>query len=173
MPTVRRQRTFRRWRDSLRALAFSPDGRTLAAHFWGHTIRLWDVGTGTTLTDLRKRRRLCVRSPTGALAFSPDGRTLAVVVGDEVRLWDLPARRLRTTIEGHRGLVWGLTFTPDGRTLLTTGNDGTVRTWDPATGQPRAAFDWGIGKVYALALAPDGMRAFAGGDGGIAVWDLD
>jgi WD40 repeat protein len=68
----------------------------------------------------------------------------------------------------------GLTFSPDGRFLATSGNDGLVRFWEGSSGESREAFDWRIGKVLCVAFAPDGMRAAAGGSNGdIVVWDVD
>jgi WD40 repeat protein len=57
------------------------------------------------------------------LQFSADGRTLAIARGsrDEprVELWDVPEGTLRQTIRGFDGPVWSISFSPDGRTLLT------------------------------------------------------
>jgi WD40 repeat protein len=66
------------------SLAFSSDGRTLAASS-SRGVQLWDLATSQTRFTLR------TRSPA-AVAFSPDGRTLAISTGDSVGLWnvDLP-----------------------------------------------------------------------------------
>ena len=71
--------------DSVRAIAFSPDGATLASGAGDYTVRLWDVASGGA--------RAVLRVSTGwvtAIAFSPDGTTLAFGGTDSrVRLWEV------------------------------------------------------------------------------------
>jgi hypothetical protein len=114
-------------RRPVTAMAFSADGRFLAAGFNG-TVQLWDVGA----LEL-------VRSVTGferaltCLAFSPDGKTLAAGTPDgHVWVWDADTGKHVQLIElGGRG-VRCVSFSPDGRRLVTVSNAAPVAVWDVA-----------------------------------------
>ena len=117
------------------SLAFSPDGRTLAAGSLDDAVILWDV------SDPAVPRRLGAplvghSQEVTALAFSPDGRTLATGGADHsVLVWDVtdPAAPLRVgpPLTGHTDQVTSLSFSSDGRTLATDGLDHSVQLWDP------------------------------------------
>jgi WD40 repeat protein len=69
---------------------------------------------------------------------------------------------------GHTLPIVGLSFTPDGRQLVSASNDKTIRVWDLATGKPvrtiRGESAPGIqGRIYAMALSPDGKWLAVGG----------
>jgi WD40 repeat protein len=73
------------------------------------------------------------------LAFSPDGLLAAGCRSGQVCLWDVSKReqvRWPDSQDHHRGEVMGVAFSPDGRTLLSGGADGSGRFWDVATGLP-------------------------------------
>ena len=80
------------------------------------------------------------------------------------KVWDLASGVEITTFSGHTSPVWltDVTFSADGRSVFTGGDDDFVRQWDAGTGQEIRTFS-GDGKdIYGIALSPDGQSA---GDG--------
>ena len=117
------------------ALAFAPDGRSLAVGGDESDILLYDVGAGGPGHPLGMPIR-----DVKTLAISPDGRTLAAssYLHPEILLWDLAAGREHARLRGHASPVISLAFAPDGRSLA-SGSMGepVILVWDLATGQPR------------------------------------
>ncbi len=114
--------------ENVLALAFSPDGQTLAsgAGYVESSIRLWEVATGTELGRLEGHRTWI-----SSLVFWPDGRTLASASADQtIRLWDLASRQTKTTLRGHRLEVWSLALLPDHSTVVSGCKDGSAYVWD-------------------------------------------
>jgi WD40 repeat protein len=105
-------------------IAFSPDGRTLAAAAFDGNVVLWDTHTRTPIGQPLNGHH----GPANAVAFSPDGRTLAAGMFDgTVLLWDTRTHTpLGQPLNGHQGVVNGVAFSPDGRSIASAGDDGTV-----------------------------------------------
>jgi WD40 repeat protein len=77
------------------------------------------------------------------------------------------------TLHPHQGEVYCVAFAPDGRTLASGGQDGTVVVWDVATRRARAPLRGHTGAVRGLSFSPDGkVLATAGDDGTVRLWDL-
>jgi RNA polymerase sigma factor (sigma-70 family) len=145
-------------------LAFSRDGKLLAAGDENGKVRTFDARTGeeTAVWDGH-------REWVSGVGFSPDGKTLVSGSGDKtVKLWDVKARKLLRTLEGNNGPVVALAFSPDGELFATAGAGGAegqpadVLLWDAQTGAVRRAFPDQTMPVNALAFSPDGATLAIG-----------
>jgi RNA polymerase sigma factor (sigma-70 family) len=132
LPGRREARSFQGPRGDLGvvALAFSPDGKALAAGCCGGPLRVWEVVSG------RQRFEVAGRG-NGALAFAPDGRLLASTApeGWSVDLWAARTGRRRGQLRGHQGAVYAVAFSAAGRVLATASQDSTVLLWDARFGK--------------------------------------
>jgi WD40 repeat protein len=124
--TARGKPVFQRSRQGeVMALAFSPDGRSLALVTREHGVSLWEVASGR----VRWRRRDLFPHPS-AIAFSPDGTLLAVADWNAVSLWDVPSGKRVGELHEPSGHLWGVVFSPDGRRIATGSWGATVLIWD-------------------------------------------
>jgi RNA polymerase sigma factor (sigma-70 family) len=152
------------------ALAFSPDGRYLAARGdRRRAVRLWDAATGKELPtpegeELKPAEAMALiarttRVPHDELAFSPDGRYLAMADSqDQLALFEVASgARLRSFVLAPGQVVSRFGFAPDGHSLAALNRDGTVTLYETTTGRKRARF----GK--AVKARGDGPTVFAGG----------
>ncbi len=113
------------------AIAFSPDGKTLAGAISPGTVKLWDVATGQVKATLQGGTAEVQR-----LAFAPDGKALAGACADKsARVWDVATGKERCVLTAQAQPVLAVAFTPDGATVLTGARDKTIKAWDAATGK--------------------------------------
>jgi WD40 repeat protein len=159
-------------------LAFSPDGRTLAAACgaWMAVpgrgapgeLRLFDPASDTPPRTLRGHA-----GPLTGVAVSPDGARLATSSLDHTaKLWDRATGQVLHTLHGHGDWVRGVAFSPDGRRLASAGADGLVKVWDAARGEELLTLRGHTQGVCGLSFSPDGARlASSAGDQTIKVWD--
>jgi WD40 repeat protein len=141
------------------AVAFSPDGRWLAASERS-VVRLWDTAKYQSRA-LEKHTGLVPR-----IAFSSDSKVLATSGHDGlVHLWDPVAATLQASLEWIAPGAPGIDFSPNGKFLAVASGDGTLRLWDLTTRKLRVLGDLPGGALRATAFSPDGKWIAAGGDG--------
>jgi WD40 repeat protein len=151
------------------SVAFSPDGKTLAAGRGGGPVRLWDLATRKVVGEIPLD---C--APYG-LAFGPDGQTLAAgdMSAEEIKLWELKGMQLKWTAGAKHHDVTSLAFRPDGKTLASGGRwDQLVRLWDASSGKEVAILEGHDNSVWAVAFSPDGNTIVsASGDKTVRLWN--
>ena len=132
---------FQAWVNSV---AISPDGNTIVSGNGGWGVEITSVGGAIMLWDTRigqVRKTLTRHSGipgriVNCVAFSSDGKTVVSSgqnydgLGEEIRLWDSLTGEHQKTFTGHTGGVFSLVFSPDGKTLASGSDDGTVLLWD-------------------------------------------
>lgn len=141
---------FVKFPDWVECVAFSPDGKILAAGSYG-VVKLIDVAEKQEVAALPERAGF-----VKALAFSADGKLLATGGYQSLELWDVSQAKVVRTLKGHRGYVTSVAFSPDQKTLVSAADDETVRLWNVATGEPRAALSEIGQPALAVAYSPDG-----------------
>jgi WD40 repeat protein len=167
--------------DFLRALAISPDGRTMAAAGSSSIIHMWDVVAGREFA-----RILSLDEGERALAFSADGRRLAAA-GSFVTMFDLASGRMVWRMPVVRPFeAHAVAVSPDGQLVASaeariragTQLEGVVRIRNAADGKLQQTLvyggeggDWG---TAAVAFSPDSRWVAAGGcSEGVKVWEAD
>jgi WD40 repeat protein len=164
------------------SVVFSPDGKRLAAQA-ERAICLVGPASGAVVHRLRGE------GLARAFAFSPDGKLLATSgpsAGPKrggafsVALWDTATGRRGAVLAGHRHVVHGAAFSPDGRTLVTACYANRVCRWDVGTGKLLKSFDLGVPEGRTACLSPDGRTLAVacpwpapGREAGDSLWDTE
>ncbi|MGI5451178.1 hypothetical protein ACQEVM_36490 [Streptomyces sp. CA-243310] len=162
------------------SVAFSPDGRRLAAGTVDKQVLLWRLPG----PDGAPALEATLRGPGSyvmSVAFSPDGRTLAAGTADrDVWRWDVGGGKpvaAGPPLTGPSSYVYALSFHPTGGTLAAASTDSTVWLWNTtgaAAPAPKAVLSGLRGKAYAIAHSPDGRTLAAGGSGPeVLLWTTD
>jgi WD40 repeat protein/tetratricopeptide (TPR) repeat protein/tRNA A-37 threonylcarbamoyl transferase component Bud32 len=156
------------WGTAL-CVAFSPDGRMVAAGYGSFGARLWNVETGNPVGQ-----KLSHESWVFAIAFSPDGQNIVTGSRDGTALlWRTATQRPIGAPFKHLTSVRAVAFAPDGRTILTGSEDPAARLWEVVEGEPSPLLLRHRGaKVQSVAISRDGALALTGSaDRTARLWD--
>jgi WD40 repeat protein len=118
------------------------------------------------------------RQPVNAIAFAPNLKQAAIARYGAVELRTVSAPTESRWLEGHRGNVNAVLFSPDARTLFAAGGDagvaGEVRQWSVADGTLVRVLEGHTDAIYAAALSPDGKTLATGSyDQSIKLWNAE
>ncbi|MBW8885290.1 MAG: hypothetical protein JF612_11080, partial [Planctomycetia bacterium] len=174
--------------DRLLAIAFSPDGKSVACGV-EQEVRLYDLSTSTAERVVTKHN-----AAVTSLAFTPDGAALVSGSHDQTtRCTNLATRKLEWQAPGYFEQVNSVAVSDDGALLVTGSSDhrfargrldaaarfigpGTVRLWDARTGYMIRRLGDPTEQIMAVAISADGRRVASGGaaadgKGVVSVWD--
>jgi WD40 repeat protein len=153
----------------LAAVAFSPDGRRLAATGAGDSI-LWDTATALEVQSFKYHI-----GQVNCLAYRPDGLRLATGSADcTVVVWDPATGKNLHLLVGHTRPLKALAYRPDGQRLASAGTDNIIKIWDPEAEKEARSLSGHKDAVNGLAYSLDGHRlASAGSDHLVKIWDSE
>jgi WD40 repeat protein/uncharacterized caspase-like protein len=152
------------------SIAFSPNGKKLASGSQDRMILVWNVDTGDS-----DGAYLGHQGWVNTVAFSPDGKKLASGSEDgEIRIWQVASpgpqgepvviKSPLQTLTGHVGRINSITFSADGKLLVSGGIDASMKLWDVLAGKELASL-FSLDQQDWLVLTPDGLF-----DGSPAAW---
>jgi hypothetical protein len=161
--------------DQIRGLAFSLDGKLLAAAS-GKPGQFGEI-TIMRFTDFMFEKLHSIRGHRDnifSIAFGPDGRTLATCSYDRmIKLWDAATGKELRNLKDHTDAVFSIAFSPDGKLLASASADRTVKVWNIATGERLYTLGDGLDAMNTVAFHPSGkMLAGAGADRVIRLWEV-
>ncbi len=203
--TAREENDIRYWDTSIRnyrafittnrmkvsQVAFSPDGKTIAASGLVEakspysSISIWDATTGHLLNDFPEQ------SPDiSALAISPDNKSLiigfsgrqvmwidndetadSVTHGTKIAVFDIASKQIQHMLYPSVHTITHLSFSPNGKVFSAIGSDGIPRVWDIQTGEMVFEGQEYAAALNALAISADGRFVATGGyNGWVYLW---
>ncbi|MCA9168061.1 MAG: serine/threonine protein kinase, partial [Planctomycetales bacterium] len=154
--------------DSVRGVAFSPDGTKIAAGDRAGELRVFDI---------ESREELATTNYDAAIMgidYSTDGKLIASVGSDKlVRLFDSKTLAERNVMSGHTGPVYNVKFNSEGPLVASVGWNKNIHVWNAQTGKEAMSLKGSEGDIWGVAFCSSNRHLITGEQqGATRVWDL-
>lgn len=160
---------------TVRAIAVTRDGKTIASGSDDNRIKIWHREGGNLLQTLSIPPSLFTSNITwfSAIAFSSDGQTLiSGGLDKKIRLWDWQNNHSIKQLNGHKDAIYALSLSPDGQTLASGGRDNQVIIWDFLKTHRLHTLKGHTNTITSIAFTPDSqIIATASRDHTVKLWD--
>ena len=151
--------------SSIRLAAFSENGTWIAVCDRDGQVNVWNTDSGSKVASFASERR------NVSMGISKDGRYIGVGKRDgSIRLFDVKKDMLVGKLLGHTSDVKSVTFTPDSKTLVSTGLDNKIRFWQVATGEMALTLHQPAAVMDASFSADGRLMATCGSDAAVRLW---
>ena len=152
---------------SVRSALFSPDGRYIATGGYDAIINIWDAANHSLVKSLSNGEGV------SAMAFSPDSQSILSTWGYNAQRLNIKGDTVTSYVGAHTWYLAGVSFSPDGKQVVTASRDHTVNIWDAESGTSIINLRGHSGAVYAAAYDPSGnYLATASDDHTVRIWDI-
>lgn len=166
--------------EMAKAVAFTPDGRSILSAGYDHSIHVWDIATGREV-----HRLLGHSSDVNTLAVTPDSHYVLSGAGDydggklhdpTIRMWDLQSGSMVRVFEGHSGMIDDISISPDGKFMASVSWDTTLRIWNLSSGDQTRSWRAPRGIFNAVSFSPNGKNTITSSsysqEGAVQLWDI-
>ena len=165
-------RTFSGHKKFIKHMAFSPDGKVIAAGSDDKTLCLWEADTGNLLHTLSGHTHA-----VNSVAFSPDGRVIASASSDgTLRLWNVnTGQLLRILTTEDISHIRSVAYSPDGR-MIASYDGFVIILWDVHTGQILGKFRDRYNATavrFKVVFSPDSRMLASCGYNEVNLWDVN
>src|SRR5262249_22408000 len=165
---LRELRRFTSHDDGVWSMVISNDGRSLLSGGKDKTLRLWDVERGALLRTIASATH-----GVRCVALSADAKLALGAAGISVRVWDTASGQEVSCYSGHTNTIKTLSLSPNGRRVLSAGDDRSICLWDLSDGREHRRLVGHRGDVNGVAFVPDSSFAVSGSrDQTLRLWDL-
>jgi WD40 repeat protein len=158
-------------KDTVYAVAFSPDNKLLATCGYDRLVKLWDVANGKLVHELKDHS-----DAVYGVAFNAGGTLLASGAADRaVKVWDVATGKRLFTLSEATDWVYAVAWNPKSNQLAAAGVDRSVRVWDVTADGGKLVHSVFAheGPVTRLAYSGDGKTLYSlSEDRGLKAWDV-